>query len=369
VLAEEARARLALWRIPSVGPKLFSEVMHAAGSAKKALAHTADYPTLKPIHILKHPDWKGADNDLQWATQKDAHIIFWDQPEYPSVLKEIAYPPPILFVYGKIETLLHPQIAIVGSRHPTTLGRETAYQFAHALAEIGLTITSGLAMGIDGSAHEGAITTKNGTTIAVMGTGLTHVYPKKHVALAERIRHQGAWVSEFPSDFAPKAHHFPRRNRIISGMSLGVLVVEASLGSGSLITARYAVEQNREVFAIPGSIHNPLSKGGHTLLRQGAILTETISDITEALTGLISLFRPTPPSTHLLGIQPDKRLTPSESRLFACLTLEPISFDMLIKYTELTPAEVSSILASFEIEGWVTSSQHGYYRSIEQRHG
>ena len=208
--------------------------------------------------------------------------------EYPALLKRIDNPPPILYIKGNYTLLNDPQLAIIGSRNPTQSGTDNATSFARHLGKTGLCITSGLALGIDGSAHQGALL-GNAPTIAVIATGIDRVYPAAHRDLAHKIVENGAIVSEFPIGTQPKAENFPRRNRIISGLSYGTLVVEAALQSGSLITARLAMEQNREVFAIPSSIHNPLAKGCHQLIRQGAKLVETAEDILEEMASVIDL--------------------------------------------------------------------------------
>ena len=211
---------------------------------------------------------------MEWLSQPGNHVVHFQDAAYPALLKQIADPPPLLFVRGDRDYLAQPQLAIVGSRNPTHTGRALAREFAAHLASFGLTITSGLASGIDGAAHQGAIEA-GGTTLAVTGTGLDRVYPARHRDLAHRVAENGALVTEFPPGTAPLAANFPRRNRLISGLSLGTLVVEAALRSGSLITARSALEQGREVFAIPGSIHNPLARGCHALIRDGAKLVES----------------------------------------------------------------------------------------------
>ncbi len=225
------------------------------------------------------PNSKMVDEHLQWlASSKYHHIIRLGSPDYPKQLSEIPKPPEILFVSGSIEVLHQPQVAIVGSRNASPIGLETAYSFANELSKAGLVITSGMALGIDGAAHRGALEAHY-PTIAVLGTGIDTIYPLRHTTLAEQITKQGAIISEFPLKTTPSPANFPRRNRIISGLSLGTLVVEASTKSGSLITARLAAEQGREVFAIPGSIHNPRAKGCHQLINQGAKLVENIEDI------------------------------------------------------------------------------------------
>ena len=228
------------------------------------------------------PDAGRVSAELAWLGQDQAHVVTMDDAAYPGLLREIADPPPLLYVRGDPAALVRPQIAITGSRNPTAEGRRNAEEFATALSCVGLVVTAGMALGIDASAHHAAIQAA-GCTIAVMGTGIDRVYPSRHRDLAHNIARQGAIVSELPLGSAPQRENFPRRNRIISGMSVGVLVVEAGIRSGSLITARLGAEQGREVFAIPGSIHSPLARGCHALIRQGAKLVENASDVLEEI--------------------------------------------------------------------------------------
>ncbi|HLB57464.1 MAG TPA: DNA-processing protein DprA, partial [Gammaproteobacteria bacterium] len=244
----------------------------------------------KQLHALKNVDWRNVESDLRWSEKNRCEIISLVDPRYPRLLREIPDAPSLLYVRGDVNLLSQSQLAIVGSRNPTAVGNQMAEDFAYSLTKAGLVVTSGLALGIDAASHRGALRA-TGKTIAVFGTGLKHIYPRSHRSLAEDIAEQGALVSEFPPDESPKAKNFPRRNRIISGLSIGVLVVEAVLRSGSLITARYAVEQGRDVFAIPGSIHNPLARGCHALIRQGAKLVETAEDIVEELDALHTLLK------------------------------------------------------------------------------
>ncbi|WP_221899747.1 DNA-processing protein DprA [Bathymodiolus platifrons methanotrophic gill symbiont] len=223
------------------------------------------------IDAIKKADWDSVEQDLLWREQKDNHILLFTDTDYPSQLKEIPDPPPILFARGDVDLMQFPQLAIVGSRNPSSSGLQMATDFASSLATTGFTITSGLALGIDAASHRGALAVQ-GKTIAVTGTGLDRVYPATHKELATEIANTGVLVSEFPPGTSAKANHFPRRNRIISGLCVGLLVVEAAKHSGSLISARMALEQNREVFAIPGSIYNPLARGCNALIREGAKL-------------------------------------------------------------------------------------------------
>lgn len=308
---------------------------------------------------LLSPDWEQVEHDLTWFDQPNRHIVKLNDVAYPYLLKEIADPPSLLFVQGDVTLLSQWQLAIVGSRNPSPPGRDNAFEFARFLASGGLTITSGLAMGIDAAAHKGALAGQ-GKTIAVVGTGLDRVYPALHRELAHDISTNGTIVSEFALGTAPRAGNFPRRNRLISGLSLGTLVVEAAIQSGSLITARMALEQGRDVFAIPGSIHNPLAKGCHRLIREGAKLVETAEDIVEelgAIAGAEGMIDNsiTVPSVDLPTPDPDYQV------LLACLGYDPIEIDRLIIESGLTAEIVSSMLLLLELDGQVTSLSGGRY--------
>lgn len=237
-------------------------------------------------NALESPDEARLERDLAWLAGRGHELLAYTDARYPQRLREISASPPALFCIGDIGLLDAPQLAIVGARSATAAGLENAQAFAEALASRGLVITSGLALGIDGAAHRGALAAGGGT-IAVCGTGLDRVYPAQHRDLAHAIAGHGLLISEFLPGTPPKAEHFPRRNRLISGLALGVLVVEAARESGSLITARLAADQGREVFAIPGSIHNPLARGCHQLIRQGAKLVETVDDVFVELAGVL----------------------------------------------------------------------------------
>ncbi len=291
---EPLRYWLALNRTPGVGTVTFHDLLERYGDPAGVFTSGTAHPSLSPASSawLKDPDWDLVDQDLRWLEGPDNHLLTLGHPDYPTLLAELPDAPPLLFVHGDPGVLSLPQLAIVGSRNPTPGGESTARDFARHLAAAGVTVTSGLALGVDGAAHEGALDAE-GVTVAVMGTGLDRVYPARHRDLAHRIAVRGALVSEFAPGTPPKGDHFPRRNRIISGLSLGTLVVEAALRSGSLITARLASEQGREVFAIPGSIHNPLARGCHALIRQGAKLVETGQDILDELGPLAGLLAQT----------------------------------------------------------------------------
>ncbi len=311
---------------------------------------------------LREPDWGIIDLDLAWAQQPDRHLISLHDPRYPPLLNELPDPPLVLFVHGDPELLRQPQLAIVGTRNPTRGGADTAADFARHLAASGLVITSGLALGIDAASHQGALAARDGHTIAVTGTGLDRVYPARHRNLAHEIAGRGALVTEFPPGTAPRPENFPRRNRLISGLSLGTLVVEAAIHSGSLITARLATEQGREVFAIPGSIHNPQARGCHALIRLGAKLVETAADIIEELGGWTATHTPLTP---LSGTPPHRHADdPAYAQLLGALGYEPAAIDTLVERSGLTPEQVSSMLLVLELHGQVAPTAGGLYTRL-----
>ncbi|MDH5445142.1 MAG: DNA-processing protein DprA [Gammaproteobacteria bacterium] len=367
----EHRTELAYWlaliKAPGVGPVAFQKLISKI--SPKDFFET-DHALWQEINFsdrtrqwLASPDWDAVEQDLRWAEGEDCHILSFTDSNYPAILKEISDPPPILYVKGHLHCLNTPQLAIVGSRNASPLGLETAEAFAKQLARSGMGITSGLAMGIDGAAHRGALIA-GGPTIAVTGTGLDRVYPTRHQELAERICETGAMLSEFAIGTPPQAEHFPRRNRIISGLSLGVMVVEAALRSGSLITARMALEQGREVFAIPGSIHHTLSKGCNNLLRQGAKLVESAADITEEL-GFYGSFPPQEAAET--GPGNDFPLDKSYKKLLECVGYEPTGIDTVIARSGLTAESVCSMLLVLELHGMVETVAGGLYSQTGKR--
>ena len=285
---DEKSLWLSLKKIPALGPAGIIQLLQKFGEPEHIYA--ASYSNLKSVvpesiasQIRNGPDLEAIRADLNWLAQDNNHLITLADEIYPKSLLEISDPPPMLFAKGDLSTLNLPSIGIVGSRNASTQGERNAENFAQALAESGLCIVSGMALGIDGAAHRGALKADKGRTIAVVGTGLDIVYPSKHRDLAHKIASQGLMLSEFSIGTPSRPENFPQRNRIISGLSLGCLVVEANIQSGSLITAKFAIEQGREVFAIPGSIHSPVSKGCHLLIKQGAKLVDTTQDITDEL--------------------------------------------------------------------------------------
>jgi DNA processing protein len=365
---DDLRNWLALLRIPGLGTRrCYALLQRSVQPAELFRATPAQLSALgvegEVVRHLRNPHWEEVESDLRWLEAPDHHLITCRDPYYPALLREIPDPPPALFLQGDPALLSNPQLAVVGSRNPTPGGRETAWEFARFLAAAGITITSGLAIGIDGAAHEGALS-GNGETIAVTGTGLDRVYPAQQRSLAHQIAEQGALVSEFPPGTPPLPANFPRRNRIISGLSLGVLVVEAALKSGSLITARLAVEQGREVFAIPGSIHNPLARGCHALIRQGAKLVETAEDIVEELASLFgSLTLSAAPAGKASATDPGKPMEfdPEYLRLLEQIGFDPVTVDQLVERSGLTATAVSSMLLLLELEGHVSSAPGGRY--------
>lgn len=308
-------------------------------------------------HILTGPQAADFEVERRWLDDPDNHLLVISDPAYPPLLREIADAPSLLFVRGALACLAQPQLAIVGSRNPTHGGCDTARAFSDALARAGLAVTSGLAIGIDACAHEAALDT-GGVTVAVTGTGLDRVYPAAHRELAHRIAARGALVSEFALGTPPRRENFPRRNRLISGQSLGVLVVEAALQSGSLITARLAAEQGREVFAIPGSIHSPLARGCHALIRQGAKLVETAQDVLEELGPLAGALA----SPGATAARSEVRIESAESEFLSLMGHDPVSIDVLAGRSGLTAGAVSSMLLHMELRGLVEARPGGKYQ-------
>ena len=284
-------------------------------------------------------------------------ICYFDD-HYPAQLKEIASAPLLLFCMGNIELLTSPQVAIVGSRHATPTGLEIAAEFAHQLSCAGITVTSGMALGIDGAAHKGALA-GSGKTIAVLGTGLDIAYPKRHKLLTKQVAERGLLISEFLPGTAANAANFPRRNRIISGLSLGVLIVEAQIKSGSLVTVRYALEQNKDVFAVPGSIKNPLSEASHFLIKQGAKLVENISDILDE----VSFF-----CENSLYITEEPIIEEHDCPVFQSIGFEVTSVDVITQRTQLPVDEVQARLLDLELADKVERVLDGYIRLGGHKH-
>jgi DNA processing protein len=363
-MTSEANVETTLWvclhQISGLGGQGICKLLSQFGSPENIFA--ASHQDLNKVVseavsslIKKGPDLVSAEPGLQWLEKDGNHLITLADEHYPKALLEIPDPPPILYAKGDLSCLAMPAIAMVGSRNASVQGEKNAEEFAYTLSEHGFCIISGMALGIDGAAHRGALKNKNGKTIAVVGTGLDIVYPAKHRELAHKIVEQGLVISEFAIGTPSRPQNFPRRNRIISGLSLGCLVVEASTQSGSLITAKCAAEQGREVFAIPGSIHSPMSKGCHELIKQGAKLVDCIKDITYELA----------PNLSQLINKSDAKPEPSETNtLLDLMGFDPINLEALITLTNLTSEDLSATLLVLELENKIASLPGGRYQRI-----
>ncbi|WP_166362144.1 DNA-processing protein DprA [Pseudomonas akapageensis] len=357
----ELEARLRLHLIPELGPSRFHQLIEAFGNASSALSAPASAWRALGLpaacaNARRSADVRdGARAAMAWLEHCDQHLLMWDAPCYPALLAELSDAPPLLFVAGNPTILEKPQLAIVGSRRASRPGLDTAAAFSRSLAQAGFVITSGLALGVDGAAHQAALDV-GGETIGVLGTGLQKFYPQRHRSLAAAMVAQGsAVISEFPLDAGPQPFNFPRRNRIISGLSLGVLVVEASLASGSLITARLAAEQGREVYAIPGSIHHPGAKGCHQLIRDGALLVESIDQILETLRGwqALPVASNSTPST-----------APTPHPLLDLLFAAPQTSEALAAASNRPLPEVLATLTELELDGAVVNEAGRWFARV-----
>lgn len=365
---------LALYRLCGGGSVSCLRALEQHGEAAAALAAARRDPAL----AARWPEARDeAAIDLAWLRQNGVHALAHADPRYPPLLRRIPDPPALLFVRGDLDALWAPQLAVVGSRQATAGGLATARDFAATLCASGFAITSGLAAGIDAAAHEGALAA-GAWTLAVLGTGPDQIYPPRHKGLAERVAQSGAVLSEFLPRSPARRSHFPRRNRIISGLALGTLVVEAGLASGSLITARGAIEQGREVFAIPGSIHNPLAKGCHQLIREGAKLVESAQEILVELSPLVAEWRDSlralPAAQGESGLVAFENVSregnddPDYAELRRALGYDPVPMDALVNRTGLTVPVLSSMLLRMELDGEVVCNPGGTYsRSIGSR--
>lgn len=346
---------LTLTQIPGLGNESLRRLLLAFGSPENVFLAPATElnRVVKPsvAQAISQGVIQEALTDTEtWLSDPLNHVVCIGDPAYPQALLNISDPPFLLFVKGRIDLLNVPALAVVGSRNASPQGVRNAETFSFSASDSGLCIVSGMAHGIDAAAHLGGLRGK-GSSIAVVGTGLDKVYPSANRELAHQLSQTGAIISEFPLGTPPLPANFPRRNRIISGLSLGCLVVEASLQSGSLITARMALEQGRDVFAIPGSIHSPQSKGCHALIKQGAKLVECTQDIFDELgTIFTGLNSPLPP--------------PVEHPLFAHLHFEPLDLGTLSERSGLTIASLSAILLQLELEGSITTLPGGLYQRI-----
>ena len=361
-------------RTPGLGPGgLRQRLTDADGDIGTVLARLAR--SSSPIDAaarewLRQPDEARLSEDLLWLRQPGRRLLRCTDEDFPPPLEHIAQPPAALFVVGDAALLLRPQVAIVGARRASPGGLANARAFARALGQAGLLVTSGMADGIDGAAHEAALDAGL-PTVAVVGTGADRVYPRKHHALARRIAEAGALVSEFPPGTPARADHFPRRNRLLAGLSLGTLVVEAGLQSGSLITARLAAEQGREVFALPGSIHHPLARGSHRLIRDGARLVEEPGEVVEALAPAARMLG-AELAARLGGLPPDGEASrslqfasdPETGALLELLGHDPVPLDELVARTGRPAAELSAQLLLMELDGLVGALPGNRYQRV-----
>jgi DNA processing protein len=368
---DESLAWLALLRAPGLGAATLRKRVEQAGGARFAIERALRDETLSPAtrEALRAADGDVRAADQRWLEEPAHHLITHDSRDYPALLRDIPNAPAALLVEGDPALLWTAQIAIVGSRSATASGLANARSFARAFALAGNVVTSGLAEGIDGAAHEATLDA-GGATIAVLGTGPDTIYPRQHRELAARIVERGALVSEFAPGTAGKPENFPRRNRIIAGLSLGTLVIEAGLNSGSLITARLAAEQGREVFALPGSIHSPLARGCHKLIREGATLVETAEEVTDQVRAIgarladhlrVRLAQDAGAPMALSSAARTSARDPDYVRLLACIDHEPAALDQLAARSGLGVAALSSMLLVLELEGVVVAANGGRY--------
>ncbi|MFT5691432.1 MAG: DNA processing protein [Oceanicoccus sp.] len=368
---ESTRACLALHRTPQLSDRMLSRLMTEIDDPQEIFHLSPSTMTDLGVPLGVQSSLRRysatantalnqrVEKDWQILQQKHIQLITLSSREYPELLKQISDPPPFLYARGNINILDNPQIAMVGSRRTSRQGMENAIRFSRELASNGFTITSGLALGVDAQSHIGALEVE-GATLAVLGTGVDLVYPARHHDLAEKIVQNGLLISEFALETPPRPHNFPRRNRIISGLSLAVLVVEAALQSGSLITARMALEQNREVLAIPSSIHNPGGKGCNALIRQGAKLVETIDDVIEELGGWLL-----PQVVSTISPGTDKKspdLSDRENQLLDILGFDSASLDLLQQTSRWDTSELLATLTILEIKGVIENHEGLYLR-------
>ncbi|NKB46236.1 MAG: DNA-protecting protein DprA [Legionellales bacterium] len=353
--------QLALWNTPGIHSSLFNILIQNQPDA--TMYFDRRYLSRNPLNLsetilqaLVKPPWRLLENMLTWAQHPQHYILTATDDRYPALLKEIHDYPAILILAGRLSLCQLPALAMVGSRRPTAMGQDNAFQFAHTLAQAGLTIVSGLALGIDAASHRGALSA-NAQTIAVLANGMDVIYPRQHKTLQQKLIEEALVITEFPHTCQPKRWHFPRRNRLISGLSHAILIVEAAKRSGSLITAQHALEQGRDVFALPGSIHNPMAKGCHALIRQGAQLVETTQDIVEEIQS----------QQTLLTISPVKKsankLAKPLKTILNAVDYETTALDLIIHRSGFDAAQTSATLTELELMGLLVSTAEGYLRT------
>lgn len=352
----DLRQWVGLTLIPGLGGQGLRQLLSAFGNPERIFG--AGFPALRKVvseevarAVSQGPDQNAVAAAWAWAAQPENRIVTLGDADYPAQLLNTPDPPSVLYVKGRPELLNRPAIAVVGSRNATPQGAANAEQFAETLGQAGFTVVSGLALGIDAAAHRGGLKS-NASSIAVVGTGLDIVYPARNRELAREIAQRGTLISEFPLGTPPIAGNFPRRNRVISGLAVGCLVVEAAQASGSLITARMALEQGREVFAIPGSIHSPLSKGCHALIKQGAKLVESAQDILEELGGAA------------IPGGAEAQVPEEADALLAVMGHDPVDLDTLCLRSGLAPEEISSRLLELELAGAAAALPGGRFQRL-----
>jgi DNA processing protein len=357
----EAWARL---QLSGVRPRPLVDLLRAFGSAEGVLAATsAQRRRLVPPNAAAlldaEPERELLASTFAWLSESDHGLVAWDDADYPRALLEISDPPPVFYCQGRRDLLATPAFAIVGSRNATAQGVADAEAFAAALSAAGFTIVSGLALGINAAAHRGGLQ-HAGSSIAVVGTGLDRIYPAKNRELAHDLAARGLLISEFALGTPPQKLNFPRRNRIVSGLSRGVLVIEATLSSGSLITARFAAEQGRDVFALPGSIHSPFSKGGHQLIREGAKLVETAQDILIEMS--LPAIAPAAPAAGEMQQEPDA----ATRAVVRALGYDPADVDTLAARSRLPAGAVVAILTALELDRKVAALAGGLWQRVDR---
>jgi DNA processing protein len=368
---DEQLAWLMLSRTPGLDAQVLGPALAEAGSAAVLVGAGDAWLERMGISVPAREHWRRAAPptaaELRWLDDPRHHLVPFTDPAYPKLLRSIERPPILLYAAGNLEALGEPLLAAVGSRNPTRPGVDTAFDLARALAERGLAIVSGLALGIDTAAHRGALAAQ-GATLAVLGSGLDVVYPAENRPLSGTIQHDGLVLSEFSLGTPPRRANFPRRNRLIAGLAMGILVVEAARGSGSLITARAAWDFGRTVFAVPGSISNPMSRGCHELIKRGAKLVETADDILSALNfsaffnrGCGAVRGAAEPAADAAGMDKDHKI------LLDALGFDPADLDMLIVRTGFKPEAVSSMMLILELEGHVQAAPGGRYSRVANR--
>jgi DNA processing protein len=367
----ERSAWVTLTRTPTLNVAGLSAALEVLGTARGVVAASeadlerAGLPAAAREYLVR-ADAAPRAAERAWLEDPSHHIVPFTDARFPALLRTCKCCPLALYVDGRAEVLNDPQLAIVGSRNPSAPGRDTAFEFAELLAARGLAIVSGLAEGIDSAAHRGALRA-SGVTLAVLGSGVDVIYPRGNLPLSLEIKRQGALVSEFPLGEPPRKQHFPQRNRIIAGMTLGTLVVEAARRSGSLITARLAGDYGRELFAVPGSIRNPLSRGCHELILQGAKLTETADDILTELnfSAFFDAAARAPQAVDAAGafapgMDKDHKI------LLDALGFDPVDLDVLVVRTGFKPEAVSSMMLILELEGHVQAAPGGHYARVDR---